>query len=162
MKCDFDLKKKCKYPPTCQRVCDTIVQARQNMFRTSSEQLRSQILEHNSLRDCLSVVNSLCRERSGSSWKFRIQPADFKKQIPLFASSPTQPVRPSLLRVHSHAPSKMQAPVIVMNDASARQTGRKAQTSNITAAKVSLPYIYSPDCRSCPMSFEPVLGQRRC
>jgi hypothetical protein len=32
--------------------------------------------------------------------------------------------------------SKMQAPVIVMNDASARQTGRKAQTSNITAAKV--------------------------
>src|SRR5579862_10013830 len=30
----------------------------------------------------------------------------------------------------------MQAPVIVMNDASARQTGRKAQTSNITAAKV--------------------------
>jgi len=32
----------------------------------------------------------------------------------------------------------MQAPVIVMNDASARQTGRKAQTSNITAAKVSV------------------------
>jgi hypothetical protein len=31
----------------------------------------------------------------------------------------------------------MQAPVIVMNDASARQTGRKAQTSNITAAKVT-------------------------
>jgi T-complex protein 1 subunit gamma len=33
----------------------------------------------------------------------------------------------------------MQAPVIVMNDASARQTGRKAQTSNITAAKVPPP-----------------------
>jgi hypothetical protein len=32
----------------------------------------------------------------------------------------------------------MQAPVIVMNDASTRQTGRKAQTSNITAAKVPL------------------------
>jgi len=40
VKCDFDLKKKCKYPPTCQRVCDTVVQARQNVFRTSSEQLR--------------------------------------------------------------------------------------------------------------------------
>jgi T-complex protein 1 subunit gamma len=32
--------------------------------------------------------------------------------------------------------TKMQAPVIVMNEASARQAGRKAQTSNITAAKV--------------------------
>ena len=32
--------------------------------------------------------------------------------------------------------SIMQAPVIIMNEASARQTGRKAQTSNITAAKV--------------------------
>jgi T-complex protein 1 subunit gamma len=37
----------------------------------------------------------------------------------------------------------MQAPVIVMNDASARQTGRKAQTSNITAAKV-FPHTFSP------------------
>jgi hypothetical protein len=35
----------------------------------------------------------------------------------------------------------MQAPVIVMNDASARQTGRKAQTSNITAAKVLSPFL---------------------
>jgi len=30
----------------------------------------------------------------------------------------------------------MQAPVIVMNDASSRQTGPKAQVSNITGAKV--------------------------
>ena len=40
--------------------------------------------------------------------------------------------------------SKMQAPVIVMNDASARQTGRKAQTSNITAAKVLTNFL-APD-----------------
>ena len=37
----------------------------------------------------------------------------------------------------ARCPPTMQAPVIVMNDASARQTGRKAQTSNITAAKVN-------------------------
>jgi hypothetical protein len=43
------------------------------------------------------------------------------------------------VKIASNAPpptQTMQAPVIVMNDASARQTGRKAQTSNITAAKV--------------------------
>ena len=77
MKCYFDLKRKCKYPPTCQGVCDTVVQARQNVFRTSSEQLRHRKLlyrrllslrkwdipRNELLRDCLSVVNSLCRER---------------------------------------------------------------------------------------------------
>jgi hypothetical protein len=51
-------------------------------------------------------------------------------EIKIRRSSPTSPS----LALHSF--SKMQAPVIVMNDASARQTGRKAQTSNITAAKV--------------------------
>ena len=44
-------------------------------------------------------------------------------------------------RYRSSKPLKMQAPVIVMNDVSSRQTGRKAQISNITAAKVLL----SPD-----------------
>jgi hypothetical protein len=76
---------------------------------------------------------------TGSAWKFRCQPtaADFnEKQIDRLFRVVTFQTRPSLA-VLPRLPPNMQAPVIVMNDASARQTGRKAQTSNITAAKVS-------------------------
>jgi hypothetical protein len=56
----------------------------------------------------------------------------------------------------------MQAPVIVMNDASARQTGRKAQTSNITAAKVIQVVMLCLTFRSLRMLYVPVSDQKPC
>jgi len=68
-------------------------------------------------------------------WKFPFQPTE-DRENPRLSTDFHSLFYHSFPQELENQHIKMQAPVIVMNDASARQTGRKAQTSNITAAKV--------------------------